>query len=65
VFRTAREITQMMVDAAGASAIYHSSPLEQLLRDAYTMCMHWSAQERTLEMLGGVIVGGEAFGPML
>lgn len=65
VFRTAREITQMMVDAAGASAIYQSSPLEQLLRDAYTMCMHWSAQERTLEMLGGVIVGGEAFGPML
>jgi len=65
VFRTAREITQMMVDAAGASAIYNASPLQALLRDAYTACMHWSAQERTLEMLGGAIIGGEGLGPML
>jgi len=64
-FRTAREITQMMVDAAGASAIHTSSPLEQLLRDAFTACMHWSAQERTLEMFGATIVGGEPLGPML
>jgi len=65
VARTAREITQLMVDTAGASAIYQSSPLERLLRDAYTMCMHWSAQERTLEMLGAAIVGAEALGPLL
>jgi alkylation response protein AidB-like acyl-CoA dehydrogenase len=65
VFRTAREIAQAMVDAAGASAIYQSSPLEKLLRDAYTACMHWSAQERTLEMLGGVIVAEEPFAPIL
>jgi alkylation response protein AidB-like acyl-CoA dehydrogenase len=65
VFRTAREITQMMVDAAGSSAIYISSPLEQLLRDAYTACMHWSAQERTLEMLGAAVLAGEDLGPML
>jgi alkylation response protein AidB-like acyl-CoA dehydrogenase len=65
VFRTAREITQAMVDAAGASAIYQSSPLEKLLRDAYTACMHWSAQERTLEMLGAVIVADEPFAPIL
>lgn len=65
VFRTAREITQAMVDAAGASAIYQSSPLERLLRDAYTACMHWSAQERTLEMLGGVLLAEEPFAPIL
>ena len=65
VFRTAREIAQMMVDAAGSSAIYISSPLEQLLRDAYTACMHWSAQERTLEMLGAAVLAGEDLGPML
>ena len=64
-FRTAREITQLMVDAAGSSAIYTSSPLERLLRDAYTACMHWSAQERTLEMFGAAIIGGESLGPML
>ncbi|HTT01118.1 MAG TPA: acyl-CoA dehydrogenase family protein [Steroidobacteraceae bacterium] len=64
-FRTAREITQMMVDAAGSSAIYRGQPLERLLRDAYTTCMHWSAQERTLEPLGGVILCDESAGPML
>jgi len=62
--RTARDIAQLMFDTAGAGAIYTTLPLEQLVRDAYTMCMHWTAQERTLEMFGGVIFG-EPPGPMI
>jgi alkylation response protein AidB-like acyl-CoA dehydrogenase len=56
-FRTAREVTQAMVDTAGTSAIYASSPLDRLLRDAITMSQHVVAQERLLEMVGGMIVG--------
>lgn len=36
-FRTAREIAQRMFDTAGASAVYSSSPLDRLLRDAVTL----------------------------
>ena len=57
--RTAREIAQLMVDTAGASAIYRTLPLERFLRDAITMCEHWTGQERTLEMIGAVVFGEE------
>jgi len=63
--RTAREVVQLMVDTAGASAIYRTSPLERLLRDAITMCEHWTGQERTLEMIGAVIFGEEAIPGLL
>ena len=56
-FKTGREIAQLMVDTAGSSAIYRTSPLDRLLRDAITMCQHWTAQERTLEMIGAVALG--------
>ncbi len=57
--RTAREVVQLMVDTAGASAVYRTSPLERLLRDAITMCEHWTGQERTLEMIGAIVFGDE------
>jgi alkylation response protein AidB-like acyl-CoA dehydrogenase len=64
-FRTAREVAQLMVDTAGTSAIYQSSPLDRLLRDAITMSQHVVAQERMLEMLGMLAVGDESPVPFL
>lgn len=55
-FRTAREIAQQMVDTAGTAAIYASSPLDRLLRDAITLTQHIVVQERLLEWLGGMLV---------
>jgi alkylation response protein AidB-like acyl-CoA dehydrogenase len=56
-FRVAREVAQAMVDTIGASAIYATSPLDRLLRDAITMSQHVVAQERVVEMIGGMLVG--------
>ena len=56
-FRAGRDITQAMVDTAGASAVYATSPLERLLRDASTLSQHIVAQERVYEQVGGVLLG--------
>jgi alkylation response protein AidB-like acyl-CoA dehydrogenase len=64
-FRTARDVAQQMVDTAGTSAIYTSSPLDRLLRDAITINQHVVAQDRLLEMLGGMAVGEESLIPFL
>jgi alkylation response protein AidB-like acyl-CoA dehydrogenase len=59
-FRTARGITQDMADTAGTAAIYATSPLDRLLRDAITICQHVVAQDRMLELVGGLVVGDES-----
>jgi alkylation response protein AidB-like acyl-CoA dehydrogenase len=64
-FRVAREVTQAMVDTAGTSAIYASSPLDRLMRDAITMSQHVVAQDRLVEMIGALLVGEEAPIPFL
>jgi alkylation response protein AidB-like acyl-CoA dehydrogenase len=64
-FRTARDVAQLMVDTAGTAAIYASSPLDRLLRDAITMSQHVVAQERMLEVIGGIVVGEEPPIPFL
>jgi alkylation response protein AidB-like acyl-CoA dehydrogenase len=64
-FRVAREVAQSMVDTAGTTAIYASSPLDRLLRDAITMSQHVVAQERVVEMVGALVVGDEAPLPIL
>jgi alkylation response protein AidB-like acyl-CoA dehydrogenase len=64
-FRVARDVAQAMVDTAGTAAIYASSPLDRLLRDAITMSQHVVAQERMIEMVGGILVGQDAPMPIL
>jgi alkylation response protein AidB-like acyl-CoA dehydrogenase len=64
-FRAAREVAQLMVDTAGTSAIYASSPLDRLLRDAVTVTQHVVVQERMVEMLGGMLVGEDSKVPFL
>jgi alkylation response protein AidB-like acyl-CoA dehydrogenase len=64
-FRAAREVAQLMVDTAGTSAIYTSSPLDRLMRDAITMSQHVVAQERMVEMIGQIAIGEESPVPFL
>jgi alkylation response protein AidB-like acyl-CoA dehydrogenase len=61
--RTARDIAQLMVDTAGTAAIYASSPLDGLMRDAITMSQHVLGQERMLEMAGGIALGEAPLNP--
>ena len=64
-FRMAREVAQLMVDTVGTQAIYSSSPLDRLLRDAITMNQHIIAQDRLLELIGGLALGQEPPFPFL
>lgn len=64
-FRMAREVAQAMVDTAGTQAIYTTSVLDRLLRDAITMNQHIVAQDRMLEMVGGMALGSESGLPFL
>jgi len=64
-FRVGREVAQLMCDAAGASSIYASSPLDRLLRDAITMGQHAVVQERMLETVGGMLVGDDSRLPIV
>jgi alkylation response protein AidB-like acyl-CoA dehydrogenase len=59
-FRTARDVAQLMLDTAGSQAIYATSPLDRLLRDAITVNQHIVAQERMLEILGGLELTSES-----
>jgi alkylation response protein AidB-like acyl-CoA dehydrogenase len=43
-FETARDVAQLMIDTAGWSSIYASSPLDRLLRDAITVRTHLAVQ---------------------
>jgi len=60
--QTARDIIRLLYDAVGSAAIYSErSPLDRALRDAETFCQHIVAQRKTLEMIGGMILGADVF----
>lgn len=59
-FRTAREVAQLMVDTVGTQAVFATSPLDRLLRDAITMSQHIVAQDRMAEMVGGMALGADS-----
>jgi alkylation response protein AidB-like acyl-CoA dehydrogenase len=65
VFDAARDIAQLMIDTAGSSSIYASSPLDRLLRDAITVRTHIAVQDRAREMIAGLVVGEEPAIPFL
>jgi indole-3-acetate monooxygenase len=58
--RMAADVAEMMFDAAGPAAVYASSPLERLLRDAMTIKQHLLFNDGVLEELGGMALGDDA-----
>jgi len=56
-FQMARDVAQLMMDTAGSSAIYASSPLDRLLRDAITVRTHIAVQDRLMEQIAALAVG--------
>jgi len=54
-----------MMDTAGSSSIYASSPLDRLLRDAITVPTHAAVQERLMENVAALVVGEEPGVPFL
>jgi alkylation response protein AidB-like acyl-CoA dehydrogenase len=64
-FQTARDVAQLMLDTAGSSGIYASSPLDRLLRDAITVRTHVAVQERLMEQVAVLVVGEEPSVPFL
>jgi alkylation response protein AidB-like acyl-CoA dehydrogenase len=55
-FQTGRDVAQLMLDTAGSSSIYRSSPLDRLLRDAITIRTHVAVQDRMLEAISALAV---------
>jgi len=61
-FRVARDVAQRMVSLAGTQAIYRSSVLDRLLRDAITLNQHVVAGSMMSEGAGGLALGIEPTG---
>ena len=55
-FQMARDVAQLMMDTAGSSSIYTSSPLDRLLRDAITVRTHIAVQDRLMEQIAALAV---------
>jgi len=61
-FRVARDVAQRMVSLAGTQAIYRTSVLDRLLRDAITINQHVVAGTMMSEGAGGLALGVEPTG---
>lgn len=57
--RAACEIAQLAFDTAGPAAVYASSPLDRLLRDAVTINQHLLFNDGVLEELGAMALGDD------
>ena len=55
--RMACDVAQLMFDTAGPAAVYTSSPLDRLLRDAVTINQHLLFNDGVLEELGAMALG--------
>jgi len=65
-FQAGRRVTSILYDAIGGSAIYsQKSPFDRHLRDMQTACQHLVGQTKGYELVGEILLGGEAQHPML
>jgi len=63
--RTSAEVTRVMYDLAGGSAIYDDSPLQRRFRDAHTATAHFQVNEASRELPGRILLGLPADASML
>ena len=63
-FRVARDVAMTMVQLAGTQAIYTSSVLDRLLRDAVTLNQHAVAGPVMIEAAGQLKLGQQPTGPL-
>ena len=61
VAHSALEAVNMLYSAAGASAVYASSPFDRCMRDARTVVQHITTQESNFELVGRRLLGREEF----
>ncbi|HEY0637444.1 MAG TPA: acyl-CoA dehydrogenase family protein [Pseudonocardiaceae bacterium] len=65
-FRSCREITRILYELVGGDSLYRDlTPLDRYQRDLTTACQHFVAQDRILEMSGGLLLGEEPNVPLL
>jgi alkylation response protein AidB-like acyl-CoA dehydrogenase len=58
-FQMGREVSQMMLDLVGGSAIHKQNKIERCVRDMNTACQHLVGQERMLQFAGKLLFGSE------
>jgi alkylation response protein AidB-like acyl-CoA dehydrogenase len=65
-FQAGLEITRLVYDAVGGSAIYSGkSPLDRHLRDMQTACQHVAGQTKGWEAVGSLLMTGDSQHPLL
>ena len=67
-FQAARDIARTLFDSVGGSAIYaKAGPFDRYLRDTETMCQHIVGQHKSMEDVGGLLLGSDeqSSSPML
>ena len=65
-FQQGREVTRLLYDAIGGSAIYtKKSPFDRHLRDMQTACQHVVGQRKTLENGGAMLLGSPMAHPLV
>jgi alkylation response protein AidB-like acyl-CoA dehydrogenase len=62
--RVAKEVVAAMYDLGATSAIYHSHPLDRLMRDILTACQHGVVHPKMYRPAGRLLLGLESGDPL-